>query len=66
MCLSEQDRICVKLLQLFAELLALPRNAIRKKCYEIDGLQCLVAIVLHEVRYNFLIATILSSDTAPL
>jgi hypothetical protein len=35
MCLSEQGYIYV--LQLFTELIALPHNTIRIKCYDVEG-----------------------------
>jgi hypothetical protein len=37
MCLWEQSHVYLQDLQLFAELIALPQNAIRIKCYDIEG-----------------------------
>jgi hypothetical protein len=37
MCLWKQGYIYVKVLNLFSELIALPQNAIRIKCYDFEG-----------------------------
>jgi hypothetical protein len=37
MCLWEQSHVYMQVLQLFAELIALPQNAICIKCYDFEG-----------------------------
>jgi hypothetical protein len=37
MCLRKQSDICMQVLQLFIEFIALPLNTIRIKCYDFEG-----------------------------